>query len=209
MNIIALSGYSNVGKTTVAKIVQWLLTPDLQDNFTIEEYIDSEYQNGYTFKDFKWQIHSFADNVNEAYRYITGVDFHSLDRNAKEKERPYFVEFAESTKKALGKNCWVNSLFKNYNPLIDNLNWIIPDVRKKVEYDYLRNIPNTKIIRINKPCEECGIYSRHLPDCSIGEKYDNDSELNNVKFDYIILNDNTIIHLIESVKLILKEWQLI
>ena len=96
----------------------------------------------------KWVQKKFADLPNEIYKSITGIDFHSLSRIDKEKEREEFISFCEHLK-LWDTDVWVNSLMKDYNPVTFDYkgsinkeiigdwvypNWIITDLRFPNEY---------------------------------------------------------------------------
>lgn len=198
-NLIGILGQNNTGKSTVAKIIQYLMAEKNQkDNFnnyaemtfSIYEFLEGKdvyntvYKSFYDYtesisEDSKWQIKKFATGVNECYKIITGIDFHNLSREDKEKERPKFIEFAERCKTTFGKDVWVKREFKDYN---SESNTIFDDVRHDIEIDEIKSRDGI-FIGINTPI---------------------------VAFmDYYIDNNGTINDLIEKVKIILIKEKLL
>lgn len=205
MSIIAIHGADNVGKSTIAKELQWLLqNKNVIDN---KEIFESNVKYLPFFKPTH-EVKSFATKVNDSYKLITGIDFHSLDRNNKERERESFSNYAQAMKNLFGEKIWCNALFKDVNPITDGINWIIDDLRYKVEYDYLKSL-GAKFIRVDKTCPECYDSITHDSLCSTGKKYINDSELNSYKMDAYIQNDFSEEILTNNVKTILQEWKIL
>ena len=153
--IIALGSKSGVGKDTVGQIIQYLIWKSKVES--------GEYQGiHHTFDDFRrvghiggWQIKKFADKTTQSFEIITGINYHKLDRDEKEKIRPLYVDFAETNKKVFGEGIWVSSLFSEYKPLlhIDNApyktagirvyetdpNWIVTDLRFSNEFKAVKD----------------------------------------------------------------------
>lgn len=172
--IIAISGSNGVGKDLVGKIIKDLLPA--------------------------FEIKKFASTVNDCYKLITGVDFHSLNRENKERHRSKFIEFAEIQKKIFGEDVWVKNLFIDYvkklplwiffEKTTDDITfkkehpcWVITDLRFQVEYDAVR--------------ERKGVF------INIG------SEKPPFEVDYNLKNDGTIEDLKEEVKKVLIKEKLI
>jgi energy-coupling factor transporter ATP-binding protein EcfA2 len=201
MAIIGLIGQNCVGKSTVAKIIQYLMAEKNQNKYTdyskitfsIYEFLegkdvyDTIHKSFYSYtnsisEDSKWQIKKFATGVNECYKIIAGIDFHSLNREDKEKERPKFIEFAESCKKIFGKDVWAKREFKDYN---SESNIIFDDVRfyeEKREID----LRNGLLIEIFKEPDNISMSAK-----------------------YYIINDGTIEDLIEKIKQVLIKEKLL
>lgn len=190
MNIIAISGNNNVGKTTVAKIIQYYLSNYLKEIGTIENYLKDNdiYNNDLD----NVVIMSFADKVVESYNYYHKIDFHKLNREDKEKERPYFIKFAENVKNKLGKSYWALILIRKIISLLLTTSIetvIIPDLRFEEEYNHLEQFfSNIKFIKIIKDEKE---------NEALKDKY----------FDAVIKNDYSIKTLIDTVELILKSFK--
>lgn len=132
--IISISGKANSGKDLVGKIIQWCLSPADQ-----EEGWEFDITDDYDVAGI-WKIKKFAGIPNEAYKLITGVDFHKLSREDKELEREGFRSFCEILKEWNSSDIWINALMINYRQGFKNApkdwetNWIITDVRFPNEY---------------------------------------------------------------------------
>ena len=107
------------------------------------------------------------------------------------------------------ENIWVNSLFADYNYLIDkqkdNLNsgerypnWILTDMRFNNELKAVEDRGGITI-RVNRDKGFWGNQSQHM----INALHPSETALDNAKFKYVIDNDGTIEELIEKVKTIL------
>lgn len=115
----------------------------------------------------------------------------------------------EAMRNGLHYNTWVNALFADYRakwvPTKDSVaeedvslekeypNWIITDMRFPNELEAVKQ-RNGIIIKIVRPTEKNKTTARLHP---------SETSLDNVKFDYEIINDGEIIDLIEKVKTIL------
>ena len=133
-------------------------------------------------------------------------------------------------------NIWVNALMSEYKPLygyqttnskitigdisipipgldIDKRvfpNWIITDMRFPNELEAVKSRGGITI-RVNRPCEECGMIEGHklIPHKKQDSTHPSETALDNAEFDYIINNDSTIEDLIHTVSLILKREKII
>jgi hypothetical protein len=110
----------------------------------------------------------------------------------------------------LHPDAWLNALFADYKPLISSdgkkiyPNWIITDVRFPNEADAIKKRGGI-LIRIEKPCPECGVMEGHkmIPHKVQPSEHPSETALDDYqKFDYVIQNDGTIEDLIEKVKAI-------
>ncbi len=121
--IIGINGKIGAGKDTVGKIIQYLV-----------DYHTAQYSHPITENDFNdwlkhkgnsryWQIKKFAGKTTESYKEITGVDYHSLSRKEKDKERERYKKFAEGCKDIFDGNIWVNALMDDYHPSIGKFQW--------------------------------------------------------------------------------------
>ena len=126
INLIGISGKIGSGKDTVGKILQYLdylKFKDLNERQTCEYFLKNNHIEG--FGDSEWlnnqsyQIKKYADKTTKAFELITGINYHKLSREDKEKIRPQYVEFAEKQKEIFGEDVWVNALFADYKPLTD------------------------------------------------------------------------------------------
>lgn len=126
---------------------------------------------------------------------------------------------------------WVNALMSDYKAevidYVDNAdiqiplgegdygsmnypNWIITDCRFPNETQAILD-RNGILIRVNRPCIQCNGLGYHKLDCSVGLlEHSSEKNLDDYKeFHYIIDNNSTIEDLIQTVKLILTELNII
>ena len=135
-------------------------------------------------------------------------------------------------------NAWVNALFADYksnlcdngifatmkmengstiswipNPILEPNsypNWIITDMRFPNEMDAVKSRGGITI-RVNRPCEECGMLEGHkmIPHKKQDSLHPSETALDNAEFDYTIENNSSIEDLIHTVSLILKREKII
>jgi len=122
-------------------------------------------------------------------------------------------------------NIWVNSLFADYvkkenikiNSSIDKIplefnypNWIITDLRFPNELEAVKSRGGITI-RVNRPCEECGVLGGHKMVAHKNKPSTHESEisLDESEFDYEIDNSGTVEDLIQKVKVILEKENII
>lgn len=179
--IIAIAGDSNQsigsGKDTVGRIIQYLFwkkrveTENLSFHYELKNFLIGDF---HADKLAGWEVKKFADVTTKSFELITGINFHKLSREEKEKIRAEYVKFAEGCKKIFGEDVWVNSLMKDYkhsapfyeygnnkNDLrhlgknYENSafpNWIITDLRFPNEYKAVKDRKGLCIkVVINKP----------------------------------------------------------
>lgn len=98
-------------------------------------------------------------------------------------------------------NIWVTATLGNYH---EDAKWICTDVRFPNEADAIKTKGGI-LIKIVRPCIECGGLGCHKMGCSIGiQNHVSETSLDKYDgFDYIIENIGTIDDLIEKVKKIL------
>jgi len=115
----------------------------------------------------------------------------------------------------IGKNTWVNALFKQYklednrdflNPDVDGEypNWIITDLRFPNELEAVKDRKGITI-RVNRKVKNWSEAIQYLPSL----KHESETALDNAEFDYTIDNDSSIEDLIEKVRLILEQENLL
>ena len=122
-------------------------------------------------------------------------------------------------RKIIHPNIWVNALFADYKPqdapyntlgdLFDDLkqglaktpNWIITDVRFPNEAEAIKQRGGI-LIRVDRPCKECGGMGYHKMDCNIGRtEHESEYSLDKYdKFDFKISNDGSLEDLVNKVK---------
>ena len=120
---------------------------------------------------------------------------------------------------------WVNSLMAEYksklssNNPVDDLDWeprfiypnfIITDTRFENELEAVKKRGGITI-RVNRPCEECGMIEGHklIPHKKQDSTHPSETALDNAEFDYTIENNSSIEDLIHTVSLILKKEKII
>ena len=92
------------------------------------------------------------------------------------------------------------------HPPLEYPNWIITDTRFANEADAIKQRGGI-VIRVNRPCKECGLLNTHKMSCSKNViEHESETALDDYIFDYVIDNDSTIEDLIVKVKnILLKE----
>lgn len=89
------------------------------------------------------------------------------------------------------------------HPPLEYPNWVITDTRFVNEADAIKQRGGI-VIRVNRPCKECGLVNTHKMSCSKNIKeHESETGLDDYKFDYIIDNSEGIDYLIEQVRIIL------
>ena len=127
----------------------------------------------------------------------------------------------ECGRRIIHPNIWVNATFADYKPYskaVKDLgvgngfefedeypNWIITDVRFPNEVTSIQEKGGI-VIRVDRPCKECGGTGYHKIDCGIGRiEHESETALDDYKgFDYTIINNKTLENLFEVVKNIIK-----
>ena len=205
-NLIGISGKVGSGKDTVGSIIK-LLNVDEREftpttgNIVADLKLDSYYTS---ICSSSYEIKKFAGATTRAFKEITGINYHTLSREEKEKVRPLYVKFAEGQKAIFEPNVWVNALFAKYK-LTKPLgleghtwnegklpSWIITDVRFENEAQAIKDRGGI-VIRVNRPrkgLRQEGIYVTHP----------SETALDNWAFDYVIENNGSIAELVEKVK---------
>lgn len=115
-------------------------------------------------------------------------------------------------------NIWVNATMADYKqtnscshwegdaPIYRMPNWIITDVRFPNEAKAIKDKGGI-LIRVNRPCEECGVLEGHkmIPHKNKPSEHESETALDDYEFDYIVDNSGTIEELIVKIKDILIE----
>jgi hypothetical protein len=225
--IIGINGKIGSGKDTVGKIIQWLTKPEL----------DGSYIGFQTYDDITldrvsdWKIKKFAGKLKEIASLLTGIDVEkfedqdfkktNLEKNwdvkSKYRDRrppkPMTVrEFlqklgTEAMRDGLHTNVWVNALFADYKHsktcnckkgcrcAHDLPNWIITDMR----------FPN----EMEAVVEKGGITIRVVRPGTVTGEHPSEIALDGHTMHYEIINDGTIEDLVEKVREILIERNII
>lgn len=226
-NLISISGNStNSGKDLVGNIIQYLI---FQQHFDSSERFRQE--SHISYEGCGWQIKKFATKTTEAYKVITGVDFHKLNRDEKELERPRYRDFANKNKEVFGEDVWSNALFADYKAqpnkavaaflaaegLSPSMNsgkmeypkWIITDTRYPCELEAVKERGGLTI-RVTRPRKrEVFLMNANTVIDTRSIEHPSETALNSASFDEEILNDGSIEDLIEKVRQILIKHEIL
>jgi len=221
--IIAVNGKIGSGKDTVGKIIQYLTQHhDKINGLTFEEW-DKKYSldNGYT-----WQIKKFAEKLKIIASFLTGIPVNKWEDQEFKKEymgdewgMTYreFLQYlgTDAMRNGLHSNVWVNSLFADYKPPkmseYHPSNWIITDLRFPNELEAVKQ-RNGITIKIEKACKYCKGTGYHKMSCDsiLIPQHISETALDHITdWDYILKNNGTIKDLIEKIKIILKDKNII
>lgn len=227
MAILGINGKIGSGKDTVGQIIQYLTThpeslrvnPVLNQGFEYSlQY--SKMKEGFQFHNSNWEIKKFAGKLKLIASILTGATLEQLeDQDFKKLEMSpeWGITYRELLQKlgteamrnGLHENVWVNALFADYKIAYpregmtyseqDLPNWIITDMRFPNEMDAVKTkggitIRVNRTNRWNKPQDI---------------EHSSETALDNHKFDYVIDNDGTISDLIDKVRTILTQENLI
>ena len=232
MAIIGISGKINSGKDTVGKIIQIIKDAPHFTDEAVLSFLDRDIPYS------KFTIEKFADKTTECFYLITGINYHKLNREEKEKTRPKYVEFAEKQKEIFEKNVWVNALMSKYKAIgkgiVDCMfdkevyhksefpNWIITDVRFPNELKAVVDRDGLTI-RVNrsleKDCNHCGkTVKEQMNNCYDitcyrqnlhSNEHESETALDNAKFDEVIDNKGSLLELVAKVRKILIKNKII
>ena len=193
---------------------------------TREQLEDQEFKNKELGEE--WWFYGYGDLENKIYT----VKIPYLESKDKSKVYDkYLIKLTprlllqllgtECGRNIIHPNIWVNSLFADYSgiwttekgkhdPIQEYPNWIITDMRFPNELEAIKQ-RNGVTIRVNRPCEECGVLEGHKMVAHKNKPSIHESEtaLDSVEFDFTINNSGSIEDLIEKVKTILIELKVI
>lgn len=219
-NLISISGLAGSGKDTVGQIIQWL-TSDMSklDNFTFEEWLKFSKED----YEHEWEIKKFATPLKHIATILTGVPFKSWEDQEFKKQymgdewgmtyREFLQNLGtDAIRNGLHKEVWVNALFSRFKEvkimfrgkvskvLLPYPNWIITDTRFKNELKAVKD-RNGITIKVERP----DMYSSQ----STLLAHSSETDLDNIEFDYVIINDAGISELIKKVKEIITKENII
>lgn len=168
--LIVISGKRYSGKDTVAKIIR--------------EYYITEHNIEYT-------IVSFGDSCKRETAERYGLSYERLceDIEYKEQHRYLLTRTYHEDMNRYGDQIWVERLFNRLDKNIENNSYIISDLRRGYELDYINANygQGCKIIRVVAPDKiksQCGFEYDESKDKDITE-----TDLDNVELCNIISND--------------------
>lgn len=221
--IISLSGKMGSGKDTVGNIIHYLLD---NKNLDGNQGFNPDYNYAIGFSKFKTK--KFADKLKEIACMLIGCTREQLEDQEFKKSFLYLEwgywqtsnifkqmtvrEFLQklgtnAMRNGLHENVWVNALMCDYKPesykRIDVVytasslpNWIITDTRFPNELEAVKKHDGITI-KITRP------------NCVTADLHPSETALDDVKFDYEIINDGTIQDLVLKVKEVLKQIDLL
>lgn len=226
MSIIAISGRIGSGKDTVGRIIQYL-TSEYRDKYNFVEWIDRvENYGSNTYSPF--EIKKFAGKLKTIASLLTGVpvemfedqefkkqfmpdewnyfnttyleDVGRIDHHHQMTYREFLQKLGtEAMRNVLHTDVWVNALFSDVSSE-DNI--IITDMRFLNEYEAVKKRKGITI-RVVRPIHALS------QENNCGLLHSSETSLDDVEFDYTIVNDSTIEDLIEKVKEILIKENII
>jgi len=124
--IIAITSIHNgIGKSTVCDFI----IDKLEENISM-----------YSFNIIE---SSFSEMPNEAYEIITGIDFRSLEREDKEKERNRFITFCEQQKAIFGNEVWFSQVIRDHK---NHECIVISDLREDAQLKIINSLDPTALI---------------------------------------------------------------
>lgn len=207
--IIALNGYSGVGKDTVGKLIQVLISE--AKPISIEEIIDNydEYQ-WWLEEQSMWEIRKFAGKLKEIASLLTGIPVEKFEdqefkntylgdewkvQGVSMKVREFLQYLGTNAlRDCLHPNTWLNALFADYNSTADD--WIITDVRFPNEAKAIKDRGGI-MIRVDRP----GVKPIN--------NHPSETALDDYDFDYKIANVSDLVALMFTVETILKKEKLL
>ena len=213
--IISISGKMYHGKDTVGKILQ-CITAGYDKNMILKALVQPEYKPPV---ETAWEIRKFAEplrkvasillNLPEDYLYTDAFkksylppqwdvvrqtvenDEHSNDvyRALPMTGREFLQKLGtDAIRNGLHENAWLNGFISQYTP---SSKWFITDTRYPNEY-YAVKKKDGIVIRVIRPSAVSNTVNEHISETS----------LDNMPFDYVIINDGSLEDLIEKTLLI-------
>lgn len=160
---------------------------------------------------YKLSIHNGAGGMfHELKDYLIYKDLYTESYIEKMKKEECYVSLVKTTPRLLlqllGTDCgrnilhpniWINALFADYKK--DQSDWIITDVRFPNEAEAIKARGGI-VVRVDRPCKECGGMGYHKMDCNIGRiEHESEYALDSYNFDYKLENDGSIRDLYKKV----------
>lgn len=226
--IISISGRIGSGKDTVGSIIQYLTCNADKANIKYSEWDGNTVWN---INAHNWKTKKFADKLKNIACMMLGCTREQLEDQEFKKTflpvewgylktptthqlmtvREFLQKLGtDAMRNGLHENVWVNSLMCDYKPdsytrmsvtyIASKLpNWIITDTRFPNELAAVKAKEGITIKVIRNWGSTDNLFSQHP----------SETALDDAKFDYEIVNDGTIEDLIEKVRVILIEKNII
>jgi hypothetical protein len=228
MALIGINGYANSGKDAVGIIIQYLNCTNV-GNLTIEDVIeDYEAHQWWLEEQSEWEIKKYAGKLKDIASHLTGIPIEDFEDQEFKKQnlgpqwtihgmpmtvRQFLQRLGtDALRDGLHTNVWVNALFADYLPLEEEENvfnnqskTIFDDVIKKVTYPNWV-ITDVRFINEAKAIKDRGgiIIRIDRPGVTAINNHPSETDLDNWKFDYKIVNNSDLISLKFNVKNILE-----
>lgn len=208
--IIGLNGYAQSGKDTFGRLLQYHLTKNAKDVSMLDVLNNYQNHQWWLEEQSSWEIRKFAGKLKQVASLLTGIPIEKFEDQ--EFKNTYLSdewrihglplkvrEFLQllgtnALRQCLHPNTWVNALFADYNPTLDN--WIITDVRFPNEAKAIKE-RGGMIIRIDRPGTKP--INGHV----------SETFLDDWKFDCKVANVSDLISFSFTAEIILKEQKLI
>lgn len=192
-NLIAITGSDGAGKDTLGVLFYCMYATGGSKEVSIETTIEKNKDPLLTLAMSPEWTHpdahffKFAEEPNNSFESITGIDFLSLPRGQKENYRPLFAKYCNWWRDNYYEQVWSDKLFATIQETVSSLHTqysFITDLRFKSEYDEVIR-RGGKVIRIRKHNEP-------------------DNYLKDIATEYTIYNNGTLEEFLEKG---VKLWQ--
>lgn len=204
--IIGISGKKQCGKDTVCKIIKALDIWNRYGDGDMLTFVKMLLKSPSPLGSI-WYKHAYADKLKQVLAIILNVDVAAFEDNIFKMSNSEIVKpeggyytnrellqrFGTEVGRSISPTLWVDALFMGYS---EDDHWIIPDVRFPSEAEAIKERGGI-IIRVDRET-----FSR--------DTHPSEVALDNYEgFDYRIDNNNDIEHLIDKVKGIMSQLNLI
>mgnify|MGYP000322192674 CR=1 FL=1 len=196
--IIGISGKKQCGKDTVCKIIKALDIWNRYGDGDMLTFVKMLLKTPSPLGSI-WYKHAYADKLKQVLSIILNVRVEAFEDNIAKPEGGYYTNrellqrFGTEVGRSISPTLWVDALFTSYS---EDDHWIIPDVRFPSEAKAIKDRGGI-IIRVDR---ETLSHDNHPSETALDD-YEG--------FDYRIDNNNDIEHLIDKVKGIMFQLNLI